>query len=443
MQFSVGNASNASAEIAAAASFPEIRLFTAGRVVHSEDVAQAELPYVEQKWSVSNEESVGGPWGSNFSAVCYFFGRDIYRMRRYPIGLVSANWGSTNVETWSSPGGLARCNATAPNRRPPAPLSPTCKHLGEPCTSVDGYHSDECCGGRCFYYAKPPFWPSHGYCDEVSPSNRDAVLWHNIIHPLLKMKIFGAVWYQGESDARGQAAVDYACTFPTMVDDWRSAWHAASGTDPTFPFGFVMLSATGVSTSGAVASDSELGYATLRWSQTSNHGTVPNERQPRTFMSVAVDLGAYEGGCCAGKDGQAECNTFPKLCIHPCWKQEVGRRLSLGAASVAYGIEGGCFQGPMARTATSTLTASGTHVVTVTFDIAAGCGSAGVNLRRTADFDLRLSDGVTWVLGKAAAGPSLNTVVVSPTNASHAHSSFDQIRYVVSLGVLLRCGSES
>lgn len=49
MQFSVGNASNASAEIAAAASFPEIRLFTAGRVVHSEDVAQAELPYVEQK----------------------------------------------------------------------------------------------------------------------------------------------------------------------------------------------------------------------------------------------------------------------------------------------------------------------------------------------------------------------------------------------------------
>ena len=77
MQFSVGNASNATAEIAAAAGFAHIRLMTAGRAIKQPLVPQAELPYVEQQWSVANEESVGGPWGSNFSAVCWFFGPSI------------------------------------------------------------------------------------------------------------------------------------------------------------------------------------------------------------------------------------------------------------------------------------------------------------------------------------------------------------------------------
>ena len=306
-----GNASNATAEIAAASGFPHIRLMTAGRVVNEPLVPQAELPYVEQHWSVASEESVGGPWGSNFSAACWFFGRAVHQSRRYPIGLVSANWGSTNVETWSSPAGLQKCGVHdgLPKNTPP-PSRPDCKHLGEPCTSTDGYHGAECCGGRCFFYSKPPLWPGGGYCDEASPTNQDSVLWNNILTPLFKMRIFGAVWYQGESDAGGKAAIDYACTFPQMVDDWRAAWARESGTDPVFPFGFVMLSATGASTTGAVAPDSALGWAVLRASQTSNHFSVPNPRQPRTFMSVAIDLGAYEGGCCSGKPDQAACNTY-------------------------------------------------------------------------------------------------------------------------------------
>ena len=365
----------------------------------------------------------------HFIYDCLFPGRDAHVARGYPIGLVSANWGATNIETWSSPSGLRKCAVNdSPPKTPPLPARPGCKHLGEPCTSPDGYHSDECCGGRCFYYAKPPLWPGGGYCDEASPTNQDSVLWNNIITPLLKMRIFGVVWYQGESDARGHAAKNYACTFPTMVDDWRAAWHHASGTDPIFPFGFVMLSATGAGTSGAVAPDTELGWAILRASQTTNHFTVPNPRQPRTFMSVAIDLAAYEGGCCSGKPDQAACNTYPSLCIHPWWKQEVGRRLWLGANAIAYGDGNAtvCFQGPTARSAT----AGSRGGVTVQFHVAEGCGN-GIELRRGADFDLGTNG--SWVLARAVLGPAPDTVTVTPVDPNTGGSAgvgFDQVRYL-------------
>ena len=146
MQFSVGNASNATAEIAAAAAFgASIRLMTVGRVVAEDTepagqqrmMAQKELPYVEQRWSRASAESVGGPWGSNFSAVCWFFGRDIQKSRGYPIGLVSANWGSTTIETWMSPAALQRCadqKGFNRNYKPAPPSRAGCKHLGAPCT---------------------------------------------------------------------------------------------------------------------------------------------------------------------------------------------------------------------------------------------------------------------------------------------------------------------
>ena len=79
MQFSVGNASNATAEIAAADGLgTSIRLMTVGRVVeedrepagHQELSPQDELPLIQQRWTRASAQSIGGPWGSNFSAVC-------------------------------------------------------------------------------------------------------------------------------------------------------------------------------------------------------------------------------------------------------------------------------------------------------------------------------------------------------------------------------------
>ena len=83
---------NAEQEIAAA-SYPNIRLFT-----------------VEKATSfVPKEDLAGGQWLEctsanipSFSAVAYFFGRKINQDTKIPIGLVSTNWGGTNIQAWTS-----------------------------------------------------------------------------------------------------------------------------------------------------------------------------------------------------------------------------------------------------------------------------------------------------------------------------------------------------
>lgn len=92
MEWSVQNSNHADEEIAAA-DHPGIRLFTVPRNIQfmpAEDIPPAD-------WQVCSPETVPG-----FSAVGYFFGREIHRETGVPVGLISSNWGGTNVETWTS-----------------------------------------------------------------------------------------------------------------------------------------------------------------------------------------------------------------------------------------------------------------------------------------------------------------------------------------------------
>lgn len=93
MEWRLVNSNNAEEEIAGAL-YPQIRLF--------------EVPHNIQMKPV--EDIPGGKWQEcspatipDFSAVAYFFGREIYNELKVPIGLISTNWGGTNVETWTSP----------------------------------------------------------------------------------------------------------------------------------------------------------------------------------------------------------------------------------------------------------------------------------------------------------------------------------------------------
>ena len=54
-------------------------------------------------------ETVGGPAWQYFSAVCWYYGVQLYEELKYPIGLVATTWGGTPVEAWSSPDALATC----------------------------------------------------------------------------------------------------------------------------------------------------------------------------------------------------------------------------------------------------------------------------------------------------------------------------------------------
>ena len=78
---------------AAAATFPQIRMFTvtSGRAA----TAQADC---RGEWVVCTPQTV-----ARFSATAYFFGRELHRELKTPVGLINSSVGGTPIESWISP----------------------------------------------------------------------------------------------------------------------------------------------------------------------------------------------------------------------------------------------------------------------------------------------------------------------------------------------------
>lgn len=130
--------------------------------------------------------------------------------------------------------------------------------------------------------------------------NRPSVLYNAMIHPLLRYKVAGAIWYQGESNA--ERAQQYKTLFPLLIRDWREKFR-----NDQMPFYFVQLANYKDTKNEPGASD----WAELREAQ------LQTLRLPGTGMAVITDIG----------DAQD---------IHPKNKQDVGLRLALIALAKTY-----------------------------------------------------------------------------------------------------------
>lgn len=274
MAWTVARSNNAEEEIARAAN-PSIRLFQVERAVSDtprDDVVGA--------WKICGPESV-----KDFSAVGYFFAREIERTRRVPVGLIHSSWGGTAAQAWTSRAALEADPLLKPYldrwqqvlERYPAAQARYEKQLAE-------WKPDSGAARP-----RPPAGPGH----QGTPGG----LYNAMIAPLTPYAIRGAIWYQGESNAGAAEAYNYRRLFRAMIEDWRQAWGIGD-----FPFLFVQLANY----------DTDALWPVLRESQTSALSLR------NTGMAVAIDIGE-------AKD------------IHPRNKQEVGRRLALAARRVAYG----------------------------------------------------------------------------------------------------------
>ena len=99
MQFTVIQAFNATAEIAAVGTtqYERVRMFTVGQGTAEYDPLN-QLGSVAQPWVAASSASVGmGQWYA-FSALCWFFVRNLHDELHIPIGAISINWGGSPIE---------------------------------------------------------------------------------------------------------------------------------------------------------------------------------------------------------------------------------------------------------------------------------------------------------------------------------------------------------
>ncbi|AHF91083.1 sialate O-acetylesterase [Opitutaceae bacterium TAV5] len=178
MEWSIRKAANAVDEIAAA-NYPGIRQFkVAGRSV-GRPIAPHELA---GHWVVCSPPTVG----RDFTAVGYFFARDLHRRYNIPQGLVTSAWGGTTVEAWISEEAFDRHAISAVVQS--------------------------------------------GSENRRAPSGA----FNAMIHPIIGVGLRGILWYQGEANAREPDG--YGALFRALIADWRQRWES-----PALPFLFVQL----------------------------------------------------------------------------------------------------------------------------------------------------------------------------------------------------------
>jgi sialate O-acetylesterase len=125
-------------------------------------------------------------------------------------------------------------------------------------------------------------------------------IYNAMVAPLGPLGLKGVAWYQGEADV-GNAGYDRRLA--AWMGNWRGQFR-----DPKLPFLIVGLAGFGKPTSAP----GESGWAALI-----NEQRLAVERDPRTALVSAIDLGEPTD-------------------IHPANKQEVGKRLALAARTLAY-----------------------------------------------------------------------------------------------------------
>ena len=170
--------------------------------VNNPGAVKPEEKVISGGWQNASPQTVGG-----FTAVGYFFAREVRKEIDVPIGLLGANWGGTRIEPWTPTQGFKAV--------------PALKDIAD---KLDQFPSRS---------EKP---------DKADPTKTvvnvniqtPLALFNGRIAPLVPFAIRGALWYQGESN-NGEGML-YLEKMKALVAGWRDVWQM-----PDMPFYYVQL----------------------------------------------------------------------------------------------------------------------------------------------------------------------------------------------------------
>lgn len=295
MEFRVAEAAHADREIAGA-NFVGIRHLR----IENQSTAQPAQRVATSGWKTATPANV-----REFTAVGYFFARDLHERLGVPVGIIHASWGGTPIEAWMSPFAVdsdpafrvirdrwAEQVARYPKLKEEYEARAAAWQAGLAAATARG--SKPLAEWRRLN--PEPYPPGGGEGDPWTPTG----LFNGMIHPTVPYALRGILWYQGESNA-GRAS-EYHALFAAMIKAWRA--HFAQG---DIPFYWVNLA------NWRADDPTDTSWAFLREAQTKTLAL------PNTGQALAIDIGD------------------PKD-IHPRNKQEVGRRLALLAKRRVYDL---------------------------------------------------------------------------------------------------------
>ncbi|QOV87661.1 sialate O-acetylesterase [Humisphaera borealis] len=296
MEWTVSSAKDAQKEIAAA-NHPTIRLF---------DVPNTTSPKEKQTdtkaaWTACTPQTIGP-----FTAVGYYFGRELNQKLNVPVGLLHSSWGGTPAEAWTE---ISYFQKSPELAGIPSSWDQQAQNYQKQKEAWDKNKdklmadwkakADEAKAAK-----KPVPQQPRPPQDPATSPHSPATLYNGMISPLLPYASKGAIWYQGESNA-GRAYA-YRTLLPLMIQSWRDAWGNQD-------FKFLIVQLANFQQPAKVPGDDS--WAELREAQTMT-AALPNNGQ-----ALAIDL--------ADADNPND--------IHPKNKQDVGKRLALVALGKYYG----------------------------------------------------------------------------------------------------------
>jgi len=167
------------------ANYPNIRFIVAGHMSASSPQTDITKNWGNFTWTECSPASA-----KEFSALGYFFARELHLDLKVPVGLVVSAWGGSSCEAWTNAGSLQLVND---------------------------------------YKDKGP-WTSKNAEDNQTAT----CLYNGMIAPIVPFTFAGALWYQGETNV-GRAE-QLTQLFPAMIKGWREAWSTKE-----LPFYFVQL----------------------------------------------------------------------------------------------------------------------------------------------------------------------------------------------------------
>lgn len=267
---------NEAAEVAAA-NYPRLRMF-------SGEWARSYTPCntVTGTWRVCTPEKV-----REFSAIGYFFARDLQKELNVPVGILTLTYGASTAQAWIRREAIAANPKLKPvldefDAKVKAYVPPTEDELKQWQAAVD---QAKAAGQRP---------PRNRHPNPDQDQHNPTVLFNGMIAPVVPYAIRGVLWYQGESITAPKEL--FPLWNETLINDWRKLWGRE------IPFYFCQLAA-------------------LR-----NNSNSPQVREwqtaalnlPKTAMAVTIDIGDEKN-------------------VHPKNKQDVGDRLMRIALANVYG----------------------------------------------------------------------------------------------------------